>query len=130
MRENVAHRTSQAAPRGDVSPLWFAKARRVFSRAGIVEVRRPFGRRHLRHTAKKTLCRPCAHEQETVGTPDHEGGAPAQRAFAFGYFARKSFRFAARVAAAAVVPWAESAGWFLRGADRGAEIHHRLGEIA
>ena len=65
-----------------------------------------------------------------VGADDDERRAVAHLAFHLRRLARKRLGVAAGAGDAGVHPRADAAGRFLRRADRGAEIHHRLGEIA
>ncbi len=99
-------------------------------RIALVKIRRPFRRRHFRHAAEEPLRRPGAHQQISVGAAHDKSRAAAQDAFPFRHAARKAFGVAARIGRTAFVPWTQRAGRFLRRAERGAEIHHRLREIA
>ena len=106
------------------------KSRRAVERLGFVEIRRPVGRRHFGHAAEETLRRARPHQHKAVGAAGDEGGAAAQRAFALRHPPRIRFRVAARARRAAIIPRAQGASRLLRRTDGGAEVHHRLGEIA
>ena len=76
------------------------------------------------------FCGPRAQQHMTVGADDDEGRAAAQRPSAFGALrGNVSASPRARATQASIHGQMPQAG-LLRRADGGAEIHHRLGEIA
>src|ERR1700730_1994373 len=122
MREDVAHAAGQTAP--------FCLQRSTAERAARTKFSAPFRRRHLGHAAQEAARRTSAQQNGAIGAERDERGTTAQRAFCLRYTAWKNLLCAAPLGFAAVVPRAKGTIRLLRRADRGAEIHHRLGKIA
>src|SRR5262249_43447242 len=110
MREHMAHDASGAAP-GD---FFLGEKRSAGKRIALIEVFRPRGGRHFRHTAKKSFGRTCAYKHKTVGAQRHESAAATQIAFAFWRLFRKHFGIAALVRRTRIVPWAKRTSGLLR----------------
>ena len=126
MREHVRDDARHASP----FRLGAREARRALERIRLVEIVRPFRRRHLGHAAEQALGRSRAHKHAAVGAHRHEGGAAPQPPFPLRRLARKRLRIAAPPRSASIHPWAEHAGRLRRRADGRAEVHQRLREIA
>ncbi len=124
MREHVAHHARQAPPFGAL------QARRRAQRVALVEIMRPFAARHFRHRGEQAFVRALAQQHAAVGAQRDEGRAAPQFAFALGRLAREGLLVAARVGRADVVPRTQRASRPLGRAQRRAEIHQRLREIA
>ena len=90
----------------------------------------PGARRHLVHAAQQALGRPLAQQHRAVLAHQHEGEAAPGRLVGLGRAARQLLGDALRAAAAALHQRADHAARIARRADRGAEIHHRLGVVA
>ena len=128
MREDMTHHAGNV---GATFPAFLeAKRGALFSAVVLVKIRRPLGRRHFGHAAEQALGRPRAHQHETVGAACDESGAAAQDPFPLRHSSRKCLRIAANASRAASFHGHRRTGRHLRRADGGAEIHHRLGEIA
>ena len=106
-------------------------SRALYRRASRIEIRRPRRRRHFGHAAEQALRRARAHQHDSRrrGRRRRRRRAGA-RLRASAPWRGKVSGVAARMRRAVLVPGAERAGRLLRRADGGAEIHHRLGEIA
>ncbi len=124
MGEHVGHEARHPAP------LCAREARRFGERRARVEVVRPGAGRHFGHAAEQALRRARAYQHVVIGAQHHEGGAAPQFPLALFRLARKHLGVAARPRRAVLGPRTQRAGRLLRGAERGAEIHHRLGEVA
>ena len=122
MREGVPDDSGEPPPlRGDG---------RVGDRAVRIVIRRPGARRRLGHAAEETLGGPGAQENRRVGANRHEGGPAPQRPFRLRRLARKALLQAGGAGAAGLPPRAQRASRPPRRADRGAEIHQGLREVA
>src|SRR5207244_1801750 len=78
MREGVGYESGNAAPRNLPLPVGEREiARRFGVRLLLVEVVRPRRGRHFGHAAEQAFCRPRAHQDESIGAHEHEGGAAA-----------------------------------------------------
>src|SRR5712691_12878411 len=89
----------------------------------------PVGARHFGHAAKQAFLGARAH-QKLVAARHDERRPPALLAGFLRRLARKRLLIAANAGEAILVQRTERAGWLFRRADRGAEIHQRLGAVA
>ena len=131
VREHVAHHAGTSAPCHRASPLGSDEnaARRRAHRFHRSPATTPSSA--LPSCRQGALRRPRPHQHIAVRSARATKAAPRRKAPSrFGIRARKRFRVAARARRAAFVPRAKSASRLLRRADGGAEVHHRLGEIA
>ncbi len=93
--------------------------------------RRPVGGRHLGHAAEQAACPgACATAPRRRRAPRRRPRRRAAAAPAWAPCTGNAFGIAEAQRRAVVVERADHAGRPARRADRGAEIHHRLGEIA
>jgi tripartite-type tricarboxylate transporter receptor subunit TctC len=126
VREDVRDRAGEAPPRR----LAARRTRHRCEGIGLVEVVRPRRRRHLGHAAEQAGRRTCAHKDVAVGAHQHERGAASQPPLVLRTLDREGLRIAAPARGAGREPRAQDTARLLRRADRGAEVHQRLGEIA
>ena len=122
MREDMHDRTGNTPPVG--------LNRRVSRRRYLLLSTRPFASRHFGHAAEKAVVRTLAEEDGAVGADGDESVAVAGRPLGLLGLHRVALLLAAGMGNAGVIQRAEGAGGSLRGADAGAEIHHRLGIVA
>ena len=99
-------------------------------RTALVEVVRPVAARHFRHRGEQALVGTLAQKDRAIGAQRDEGSTAPQFAFALGRLAREGLLVAARVGGTLAVPRAQRAGRPLGRAQRRAQIHQRLREIA
>ena len=99
-------------------------------RGASVEAHRPFRPRKFRHAAEQPSRWPGAHEDEPIRPAQVEGGARAARTLGLGCLYRKAFLRAGGGGCAGGPIGTQGAGRPARRTDGGAEVHHRLREVA
>ena len=104
--------------------------RRVSRRRYLLLSTRPFAPRHFGHPAEQAIIRTLAEEDGAVGADGDESIAVTGRPLGFFGLQRVAFLLAAGMGNAGVIQRAKGTRGSLRGADAGAEIHHRLGIVA
>ena len=124
MREDVGDDAGLAVPARNA-----VQHRRLLQRRPVVLRGEPVRGRHLGHAAEQAFFGTGA-DQQPVAARDDERRATSQRTGLLRGLARKRFLIAARAAHTVAVQRTQRAGRFLRGADRGAQVHQRLRAVA
>ena len=104
--------------------------RRGVGRRHAVAPRRPVGRGNFGHAAEQALVLALAQQHRAIAAHGDEGSADALRPFELRQPVGKPFGIAETQRGAVAVERAQHAGRPARRADRRAEIHHRLREVA